>query len=64
MDSRLIQTASGLEYVEIAKAGARPKHGDLSACTNTGWLKSGKFDSSCPRRAVPFRSEWSLIKLD
>lgn len=51
MDEKAIQTASGLEYVEIAEgAGARPKQGDTVSVHYTGWLKSGqKFDSSVDR---------------
>jgi peptidylprolyl isomerase len=51
MDEKVIQTASGLEYVEIAEgAGARPKTGDTVSVHYTGWLKSGqKFDSSVDR---------------
>ena len=46
-----IQTASGLEYVELVEgAGARPKPGDSVSVHYTGWLKSGqKFDSSHDR---------------
>jgi peptidylprolyl isomerase len=48
MDEQVIQTPSGLEYVEIAEGtGARPKQGDTVSVHYTGWLKSGKkFDSS------------------
>ena len=51
MDEKAIQTASGLEYVEIAEgAGAQPKQGDTVSVHYTGWLKSGqKFDSSVDR---------------
>ena len=51
MDEKVIQTASGLEYVEIAEGtGARPKQGDTVSVHYTGWLKSGqKFDSSVDR---------------
>lgn len=51
MDEKVIQTASGLEYVEIAEGtGARPKEGDTVSVHYTGWLKSGqKFDSSVDR---------------
>jgi len=51
MDEQVIQTASGLEYVEITEgAGARPKQGDTVSVHYTGWLKSGqKFDSSVDR---------------
>ena len=51
MDEQVIQTASGLEYVEIAEGmGARPKQGETVSVHYTGWLKSGqKFDSSVDR---------------
>ncbi len=51
MDEQVIQTASGLEYVEIAEGtGALPKTGDTVSVHYTGWLKSGqKFDSSVDR---------------
>jgi peptidylprolyl isomerase len=51
MDEQVIQTTSGLEYVEIAEGtGARPKQGDTVSVHYTGWLKSGqKFDSSVDR---------------
>jgi peptidylprolyl isomerase len=50
-DEQTIQTASGLEYVEIqAGTGAQPKTGDSVSVHYTGWLKSGqKFDSSHDR---------------
>ena len=50
-DEQTIQTASGLEYVEILEGtGARPKTGDSVSVHYTGWLKSGqKFDSSVDR---------------
>src|SRR5262249_8479506 len=46
-----IQTATGLEYVEIVEGtGAQPKPGDSVSVHYTGWLKSGqKFDSSHDR---------------
>ena len=48
MDEQVIETASGLGYVEIVEGtGARPKTGDTVSVHYTGWLKSGtKFDSS------------------
>jgi FKBP-type peptidyl-prolyl cis-trans isomerase len=51
MDEQAIQTASGLEYVEIVEGkGSRPKPGDSVRVHYTGWLKSGeKFDSSRDR---------------
>jgi peptidylprolyl isomerase len=51
MDEKAIQTASGLEYVEITEGtGAQPKQGDTVSVHYTGWLKSGqKFDSSVDR---------------
>jgi FKBP-type peptidyl-prolyl cis-trans isomerase len=51
MDEKVIQTASGLEYVEITEGtGAGPKTGDTVSVHYTGWLKSGKkFDSSVDR---------------
>jgi peptidylprolyl isomerase len=55
MDEKAIQTASGLEYVEITEGtGASPKTGDTVTVHYTGWLKSGqKFDSSVDR-SEPF----------
>ena len=52
MDEKAIQTASGLEYVEITEGtGASPKTGDTVSVHYTGWLKSGqKFDSSVDRK--------------
>ena len=51
MDEQAIQTASGLEYVDLVEgAGARPKPGETVSVHYTGWLKSGqKFDSSVDR---------------
>ena len=51
MDEQTIQTASGLEYVEIVEGkGPRPKAGESVSVHYTGWLKSGeKFDSSRDR---------------
>jgi peptidylprolyl isomerase len=51
MDEQVIETASGLGYVEIAEgAGVQPKTGDSVSVHYTGWLKSGqKFDSSRDR---------------
>ena len=51
MDEQAIQTATGLEYVEIVEGtGIRPKAGDTVSVHYTGWLKSGqKFDSSVDR---------------
>lgn len=51
MDAQVIQTASGLEYVEITEGtGARPRQGDTVSVHYTGWLKGGqKFDSSVDR---------------
>jgi peptidylprolyl isomerase len=51
MSEETIQTASGLEYVELVEGtGARPKPGDSVSVHYTGWLKSGqKFDSSHDR---------------
>ena len=51
MDEKVIQTASGLEYVEVTEGtGASPKTGDTVTVHYTGWLKSGqKFDSSVDR---------------
>ena len=50
-DEQIIQTATGLGYVEIVEGtGARPKPGDSVSVHYTGWLKSGeKFDSSHDR---------------
>ena len=51
MSEQVIETASGLGYVEIVEGtGARPKTGDTVSVHYTGWLKSGtKFDSSHDR---------------
>ncbi len=51
MDEQVIETATGLGYVEIVEgSGARPKPGDTVSVHYTGWLKSGqKFDSSVDR---------------
>jgi len=51
MDEQIVETATGLGYVEIAEgAGARPRPGETVSVHYTGWLKSGqKFDSSLDR---------------
>jgi len=51
MTENVVQTATGLEYVEIVEGtGAQPKLGDSVSVHYTGWLKSGqKFDSSHDR---------------
>jgi peptidylprolyl isomerase len=51
MDEKIVETATGLGYVEIAEgAGARAKAGDTVRVHYTGWLESGqKFDSSRDR---------------
>src|SRR5256886_16120697 len=51
MDEQVVQTATGLEYVEILEGtGTQPKAGDSVSVHYTGWLKSGqKFDSSHDR---------------
>ena len=51
MPEEVIQTATGLEYVEIVEGtGTLPKPGDSVSVHYTGWLKSGqKFDSSHDR---------------
>ena len=51
MDEQVIETATGLGYVEIVEGtGARPKTGDTVSVHYTGWLKNGtKFDSSHDR---------------
>jgi peptidylprolyl isomerase len=51
MDEQIVETATGLGYVEIAEGeGARPRAGDSVSVHYTGWLKSGKkFDSSHDR---------------
>src|SRR5438093_1419017 len=50
-EEQVVQTATGLEYVEILEGtGAQPKAGDSVSVHYTGWLKSGqKFDSSHDR---------------
>ncbi len=51
MDEHAIQTATGLEYVDLVEGtGARPKPGETVSVHYTGWLKGGqKFDSSVDR---------------
>lgn len=51
MDEQIIDTATGLGYVDLVEGtGARPKTGDSVSVHYTGWLKSGqKFDSSHDR---------------
>jgi peptidylprolyl isomerase len=51
MDEQVIETSSGLGYVEIVEGtGPTPKTGDSVSVHYTGWLKSGqKFDSSHDR---------------
>jgi hypothetical protein len=51
MDEQIVETATGLGYVEIIEGtGMRPKAGDSVSVHYTGWLKSGqKFDSSHDR---------------
>ena len=51
MTEEIIETATGLGYVDIVEGtGARPKTGDSVSVHYTGWLKSGqKFDSSVDR---------------
>src|SRR5262249_32209036 len=51
MDEQIIETATGLGYVDIVEGtGAQPKTGDSVSVHYTGWLKSGqKFDSSHDR---------------
>jgi peptidylprolyl isomerase len=51
MDEHVIETATGLGYVEILEGtGAGPRAGDTVSVHYTGWLKSGqKFDSSRDR---------------
>ena len=51
MDEQIVETATGLGYVEIVEGtGAQPKPGDSVSVHYTGWLKSGqKFDSSHDR---------------
>ncbi|MGH6690626.1 MAG: FKBP-type peptidyl-prolyl cis-trans isomerase [Gammaproteobacteria bacterium] len=51
MSEEIIETATGLGYVEIAEGtGPQPKTGQSVSVHYTGWLKSGqKFDSSVDR---------------
>jgi peptidylprolyl isomerase len=51
MEEVLIETATGLGYVELLEGtGVRPKSGDSVSVHYTGWLKSGqRFDSSHDR---------------
>ena len=50
-DVAVVQTASGLGYVDLVDGqGARPAAGDSVSVHYTGWLKDGtKFDSSLDR---------------
>jgi peptidylprolyl isomerase len=51
MSEEIIETATGLGYVDIVEGtGSMPKTGDNVSVHYTGWLKSGqKFDSSVDR---------------
>lgn len=51
MDEQVIETPTGLGYVDILEGtGDRPKAGDQVKVHYTGWLRSGqKFDSSRDR---------------
>jgi len=51
MSEQIIETATGLGYVDIVEGtGAQPKPGDSVSVHYTGWLKSGQqFDSSRDR---------------
>lgn len=51
MSDEIIETATGLGYVDIVEGtGASPKTGNSVTVHYTGWLKSGeKFDSSVDR---------------
>ena len=51
MDEQVVETATGLGYVDIVEGtGRQPKTGDSVSVHYTGWLKSGqKFDSSLDR---------------
>jgi FKBP-type peptidyl-prolyl cis-trans isomerase len=51
MDEQIVETATGLGYVDIVEGtGTRPRPGDSVSVHYTGWLKSGqKFDSSHDR---------------
>jgi FKBP-type peptidyl-prolyl cis-trans isomerase len=55
MEEAVVQTASGLGYVDLVEGqGARPAAGDSVSVHYTGWLKDGtKFDSSRDR-GTPF----------
>ena len=57
MSEEIIETASGLGYVDLVEGtGATPKAGESVTVHYTGWLKSGqKFDSSVDR-GQPFVS--------
>ena len=50
-DEQIVETASGLGYVDIVEGtGTKPKTGDSVSVHYTGWLKNGqKFDSSLDR---------------
>jgi FKBP-type peptidyl-prolyl cis-trans isomerase len=55
MEEAVVETASGLGYVELVEGqGPRPAAGDSVSVHYTGWLKDGtKFDSSRDR-GTPF----------
>jgi len=55
MDEAVVQTASGLGYVDLVEGqGPRPAVGDSVSVHYTGWLRDGtKFDSSRDR-GTPF----------
>jgi FKBP-type peptidyl-prolyl cis-trans isomerase len=51
MDEQIVQTATGLGYVDLVEGtGAKAASGDSVTVHYTGWLKDGsKFDSSVDR---------------
>jgi peptidylprolyl isomerase len=55
MNEAVVQTASGLGYVDLVEGeGPRPTAGDSVSVHYTGWLEDGtKFDSSLDR-GTPF----------
>jgi FKBP-type peptidyl-prolyl cis-trans isomerase len=55
MDEAVVQTASGLGYLDLVEGqGARPSAGDSVSVHYTGWLKDGTVFDSSRDRGAPF----------